>query len=104
MDDFLHAGDDIFEETIMNMLRQRFLAGKVEEGNFKYIGFQIKQSENGILLDHSAYMDKLDQPQMDPVRASQRQDLLNEHEQSEYRRLNWSIELGSTRIASRFSV
>jgi hypothetical protein len=45
VDDFLHAGNETFEAA-MCKLRQRFLAGKIEEGNFRYIniGFQITQN------------------------------------------------------------
>ena len=52
VDDFLHAGDEHFE-NIMNRLRKRFVAGKVEERNFNYIGFRIIQDKNGIALDQS---------------------------------------------------
>ena len=42
VDDFLHAGNDYFEE-IMISLRKRFVAGKIEERNFDYKGFRIVQ-------------------------------------------------------------
>ena len=38
---FLHAGDDVFE-TLMKKLRGRFSAGKVEEKEFRYIGFKVE--------------------------------------------------------------
>lgn len=40
VDDFLHVGNEKFEE-IMSKLQQRFLAGKIEQGDFQYIGFKI---------------------------------------------------------------
>ena len=48
---FLHAGDENLER-IMTNLRKRFVAGKVEKGNFDYIGFRIMQQSSEILLDH----------------------------------------------------
>ena len=42
IDDFLHAGENEFH-MIMAKLRERFLAGKLEEGQFGYVGFKIKQ-------------------------------------------------------------
>lgn len=95
VDDFFHAGNEIFEKMLCR-LRTRFLAGKVEEANFKYIGFQIKQNSNGIHLDHSEYMDKLEHSRIDSVRASDRKSTLTEEEQSLYRMLvgqiNWAVQ------------
>jgi hypothetical protein len=95
VDDFLHAGNETFEAG-MCKLRQRFLAGKIEEGNFSYIGFQITQNTDGIKLDHSMYMEKLDHPHIEPHHASQKQEQLNAEEQKLYRKLvgqlNWAVQ------------
>lgn len=81
IDDFLHAGNKYFE-TVINKLRTRFLAEKIEDGDFKYIGFRITQQVDGITLD--------------PGRASQKLDQLNPKEQTLYRRivgqLNWTVQ------------
>jgi hypothetical protein len=42
VDDFSHAGNTEFE-AMMGKLKQRFLAGKVGEHDFYYIGFHIRQ-------------------------------------------------------------
>ena len=65
MDDFLHAGNEYFEE-IMIGLRKRFVAGKIEERNFDYIGFRIVQETGKILLDQSKYVDKIKNKTIDP--------------------------------------
>ncbi|KAL5007820.1 hypothetical protein ScPMuIL_016626 [Solemya velum] len=95
VDDFFHAGNEMFEKMLCR-LRTRFLAGKVEEANFKYIGFQIKQNSNGIHLDHSEYMDKLEHSRIDSVHASDRKSTLTEEEQLLYRMLvgqiNWAVQ------------
>ena len=54
VDDFLHAGNEEFEK-LMEKLRKRFIAGKIEEVDFRYIGFMIKQNNEGIQLDHSIF-------------------------------------------------
>ena len=43
IDDFLHAGCEEFDKMVMDRLRNRFLAGKLEEVQFTYIGFDILQ-------------------------------------------------------------
>ena len=65
---FLHAGDEVFDQMI-EKLRKRFSAGKVEEKWFNYIGFKVEQSENEIILDHSEYVEKLKTETLDPGRA-----------------------------------
>ena len=84
MDDFLHAGDKYFER-LMEKLRRRFYAGKVEEKAFKYIGFQVKQLENMGILDHSDYIEKVKNKTLDPERASHKNEPLDEQEQTNFR-------------------
>ncbi|CAG2239162.1 unnamed protein product [Mytilus edulis] len=95
VDDFLHAGNEEFEK-LMEKLRKRFIAGKIEEENFRYIGFMIKQNNEGIQLDHSIYMEKLDHQHIEPQRAFQKLKQLTQEEQKDYRRmvgqLNWAVQ------------
>ncbi len=60
MDVFLHAGEDQFDVEVMGRLRKRFLAGRLEEGHFRYVGFQIIQNNGGILLDQTNYVEEQD--------------------------------------------
>ena len=95
VDDFLHAGNEFFEE-IMISLRKRFVAGKIEERNFDYIGFRIVQETGKILLDQSKYVDKIKNKTIDPKRAQDKESILTSQEQSEYRQLigqiNWAVQ------------
>ena len=63
VDDFLHAGEEHFD-NIMVRFRKRFVAGKVEERNFNYIGFRITQDKNGIILDQSRFVEILKTKQL----------------------------------------
>ncbi|CAC5406207.1 unnamed protein product [Mytilus coruscus] len=102
VDDFLHSGDEKFEE-VMRKLRTRFVAGKIEEKNFSYVGFQIHQNKNGIILDHSTYMEKIDNTTIEPSRAAMKQDVLNTSEQTLYRKLigqiNWAVQVSRPDMA-----
>ena len=55
VDDFLHTGDEYLDQIMVN-LRKRFVAGKVEEGNFNYIVFKVAQNRDVIVLDQSNYV------------------------------------------------
>lgn len=95
VDDFLHAGDLRFDQ-LMEKLRARFSAGKVEEKKFRYIGFQIEQLPDSIVLDHSDYVNNMKNVSLDPGRASQKNDFLSEKEQTLFRQLigqlNWAVQ------------
>ena len=93
IDDFLHAGDAVFEAEVMNKLRQRFVAGKLMHSTFPYIGFQITQTEEGIVLDQSKYVNEMNVPVLAPNRMQNKDDELTRDEYTMFRKvigsLNW---------------
>lgn len=95
VDDFLHAGDEYLEQ-LMVKLRKRFVAGKVEEGNFNYIGFKVAQNRDVIVLDQSNYVTSIQNITIDPNRAQDKQSSLTSEEQTKYRQLvgqiNWAVQ------------
>ena len=44
----------------MDKLWQKFVAGKMEEREFKYVGFDIMQNPDGVILDQEQYLQKLE--------------------------------------------
>ena len=84
VDDFLHAGDHCFEK-LMEKLRARFSAGKVEEKKFKCTGFKVQQHSNKVILDHSDYIVNIRNSDVDPRRASEKNGLLDKNEKKTYR-------------------
>ena len=95
VDDFLRSGD-LYFETLIKKMRQRFYAGKVEEKVFRYIGFKVEQNENDIILDQSDYMYNLNSPVLNARRIANKADILNSEEQSVYRQIvgqiNWAVQ------------
>ena len=76
-------------------MRERFSDGKVEEKTFKYIGFKVKQFENKIILDHSEYIEKMENEILDPKKASAKDEPLNTQEQTNRKligQLNWVVQ------------
>ena len=96
IDDFLHAGDEDFETTCMKALRHRFLAGKLEEGKFKYVGFQIQQNRDGIIIDQSAYVEDIENINLSSQRILSKKEKLTHEEHTQLRelvgRLNWAVQ------------
>ena len=58
VDDFLHAGEELFKSTVSKKLSEVFKMGKTEEKKFKYVGFNIEQKKNGIIIDMKDYADE----------------------------------------------
>ena len=48
IDDFLHCGNQCFEEKVINKLCSRFHAGSQQAEEFKYVGYQVTQNVNAI--------------------------------------------------------
>lgn len=96
IDDFLHAGNREFEEMVIVQLRKRFLAGKLEEHNFCYVGFQMVQQEHGIILDQNTYVDRIRACDIPLQRRNQRHEQLNDKELTQLRqmagKINWVVQ------------
>ena len=93
IDDFLHAGNNTFEEDIMQKLRCRFVAGKLMENDFSYVGFQVKQTDDGVIIDQSQYINDMKVPVVSVNRISQKDDELTPIEYTTFRSvvgsMNW---------------
>ena len=94
VDDFLHAGNKLFEETVSDRLADVYTMGKVEEKKFTYVGFDIEQKEEGITIDQNHYArEKIEIITIDPDRAKNHDDMLSNEEKSMLRvvagRIGW---------------
>ena len=96
IDDFLHAGDQSFDDDVMKQLSLRFQAGSNLETEFKYVGYQITQDSQDILLDQQEYIDSVEIIQMSAEREMQKYEALNPAELKKYRSmvgsLNWVVQ------------
>ena len=53
--------------------------GKTENRSFKYVGFEIKQKEDGIEIDQNDYAANLEIFDVEPGRARNSNELLTDH-------------------------
>ena len=95
-DDFLHVGNPKVDKLVKDKVRERFLAGKFEESQFKYVEFNILQQDDGILLGQTEYMEGLKDIMIAPARASKKSEKLTPKELSVLRelvgRMNWAVQ------------
>ena len=84
VDDFLHTCDYQFKLNIIQLLTKKFMAGKLDEGSFNYVGFQIMQDNQGITISQSHYVKSMDEITVTPERSSQKNDKLSQAEEFAY--------------------
>ena len=85
VDDFLYSGTENFKKTIINKTQEKFKVGKCMEGNFKYVGFDIIQTEEGIISEQNNYINSIQPIPISPKRKSEKYAELNQEEISELR-------------------
>ena len=85
VDDVLHTGDEEFEKKIMQNLKQAFKFGSEEESEFRYVGINFDQYDQGIIVDHDRYIMALESPDMDLVKNINTSDTMGEEGQTEFR-------------------
>ena len=84
VDDFIKAGTTKWLEKINRKLGEFFQMGRVEEGDFKYTGYRIQQDAltNMITMDQEEYAAKVEIVKIEPARAKQKEENLNDEEKS----------------------
>ena len=80
----------------MIQVTEHFWAGKLQEIQFRYIGFDIHQTPNGILLEQTNFVKDLKIPKVSIQRTAQKQEDLSSEEYTKLRslvgRLNWVVQ------------
>ena len=85
VDDVLHAGEDAFEETVMENLKRAFKFGSEEELEFRYVGMNFDQYEEGIVVDQDHYIMALESPDMELVKDIKIDEVMGDEGQTEFR-------------------
>ena len=93
VDDFCWAGDAKFERVVIDKMYDEFLVGSSSSKTFKYIGIEIEQDEQDIMVHQSSYVKTLSPLLIKHSNNRSRSDDLQEDEKKEYRaivgQLNW---------------
>ena len=98
VDDFISAGTLKFSQSIVPQVLSIFQVGKSETTSFLYTGFQISQGKQGITLDQTEYVDRIDIPILDAASLLDKERELEPKELTVYRMM-----VGSTNWVSRAS-
>ena len=93
VDDFLWAGTEKFEQSVISKLKETFKISSENSNAFKYIGIELEQGRNGIYYSQVTYLDKLQEIAIEPDRLANKESPVNEEEREKLRsaigKLNW---------------
>ena len=92
VDDFIHAGNELFDKQVIQHVLKIFKVGKNEKSAFMYTGFYIRQDQEGIVLDQENYTkNTIDIPDIEINRTEHKTSPLNDDERTCLRRMTGSI-------------
>ena len=91
VDDFIHAGNEVFRITVTKKLAEIFKMGKTEAKRFKYVGYDLEQLKEGIKISQREYAEKLEIPEIDPSRLKAQDDELTSEEKTLIRQVAGQI-------------
>ena len=93
VDDFLHVGTENFKKIVITKIQGKFKVGKHMEGNFRYGGLDITQTEEGVIAEQNNYIGSIQPIPISLKCKSEKHAELNQEEISELRavigQLNW---------------
>ena len=91
VDDFLDAGNEKFEKEVIDNVVRTFMIGSKAEREFRYIGINLTQNDNGVKLDQSHYIESVSMYELPSDRKKEKDDKLSDAELKEYRKIVGSI-------------
>ena len=84
VDDILHAGEEEFEEKVMEPLKTKFKFGSEENCKFKYVGLNITQTKVMISIDQDHYVEALEGPDMEVCEHEALEEMMGQEGQTEF--------------------
>ena len=93
VDDLIIAGNHEFYRNQIEEVKNKFKISKEESITLNYIGIQIEQTKDNIILHQTEYKEELEEAEIDQVRVTEVDEELNEEEKKSLKsiigKLNW---------------
>ena len=80
VDDFLWGGTSKFEDIVIHQVRKTFFVGDQSNNAFKYVGLEVMQNGDGIMINQNKYCKSLDPIHVSAMRASRKGEDCNKPE------------------------
>ena len=87
VDDIMNAGSTRFKKTIVKSIHDTFKVGKSQAGDFIYIGWNIRQEKECILVDQNQYAASIVPVELSVARRGENEEELSEEECKSYQNL-----------------
>ena len=81
VDDFCWAGTKLFQNIVINHIRNAFTVSKEELQTFKYPGLSISQTNDGIFMHQNEYIEEIEVVETDKPNQKDRKLLPHETQQ-----------------------
>ena len=87
VDDFLVGGNSEFKRNVIDELMKILKISCREQDNFRYIGWDISQNEDGIEIDQNAYKEVIETVKISNHRRNQPDHELSDYEKKQYQQV-----------------
>ena len=87
VDDFLIGGNKSFHDSVVNKISKEFEISSRNHGKFIYVGWDILQKSNSIVVDQIAYQEGIKQIQLNAARSKQTDYEASQEEKRQYQQL-----------------
>ena len=85
VDDILHTGNESSDEKVLSPLKKSFKFGSEENVEFKYLGLNISQTSDEIVIDQNHYVEALEVPDIEVGLEVANDEVMNKDGQTEFR-------------------
>ena len=105
VDDCIFGGLDTFHKSVIKPITEKYEISSEDIGDFTFTGWNLRQTEKGIIINQSDYLDSVDFDKFDPLKnpPGQKTDLLSHDLQILFRQavgtLGWLTHISKPHLA-----
>ena len=85
IDDSLSVSDDNMRKKVLENMKKKFTYGSHENLPFRYVGLNIDENEDGIIINQDHFVENLTSPNLNEISSMKKEDLLPDKYQTEFR-------------------
>ena len=79
-DDFFWGGSQLFKTKVIEAIKRRFQISQEESNAFTYVGLEIKDNKEGIVMHQKSYINEIDLIPVSKERLSDKHSVLSNEE------------------------
>ena len=91
VDDFVYCGTSEWLSSVIGSLVKTFKISKQEKGSFSYIGLDVVQTNDTVIVDQNSYVDSLKPVKLSTQRKAQKSEVLSSEERKMLRSVSGQL-------------